>query len=250
MTSPENKGPWRRPDKSWLSKIPLNVALWAALLILGGLGIWWLAGLFPGQLDDRSGQIDLVWSVLILVSVSASLLVSRKINFSKAGRQIFTWFALAILLIQGFSFQEEIRGVAARLKAELIPSHAVVVSEREIILTRGDNGHFRVSGLADNTRVLFLVDTGASDISISREDAKRMGIDISSLSYTVPYRTANGLAFEAPYQLKTLVIGPIELHGVSVSISKSETSGSLLGMSFLNRLSGFEIKGRKMILRR
>ncbi|MBT3978500.1 MAG: TIGR02281 family clan AA aspartic protease [Rhodospirillaceae bacterium] len=104
-------------------------------------------------------------------------------------------------------------------------------------------------GSANGARVRFMIDTGASDIVLSPADARAIGIDPATLRYTRVYQTANGLGRGASYRLETLAIGPIEFRDVAVSINQAEMNVSLLGMAFLDRLSTFEISGRRMTLR-
>lgn len=250
MTGPENGGPWRPPAKDKQSKFPFGPFIWLALLIAVGLALWLLTAAFPGRLADVSDQVHVVQIVLILALVSSGLIFARKINTSKIVRDIALWVAIGAAVFLGYSYQDEIKGVAARLKAELVPSAPLVLTPGVVSLTREDDGHFRAAGWADNTRIRFLIDTGATSISLSPADAERIGVDLSALSYTTRFQTANGISYGAPYRLRVLSIGAIEFHDVAVSVSKVEMDESLLGMSFLNRLSNFEISGRKLILRR
>ena len=214
-----------------------------------GLGIWLLADAFPGSLSDDSDQISLIQSLLIVTLISSGLITARKISASKIVRGISAWVAIAAVILLGYTYQEELKAVGTRLMAELVPSQPVQVGEGSLSLTRAEDGHFYVRGWANQARVRFLIDTGATGISISPSDARRMGINLSDLRYTKPFQTANGMTFGAPYRLDMLSIGSLDIHDVSVSINKAEMNESLLGMSFLNRLSSFEVNGRELILR-
>ncbi len=96
--------------------------------------------------------------------------------------------------------------------------------------------------------MIFVVDTGASDVILSLTDAERVGLDPDSLSYTRAYTTANGTIFGAPVRLESISIGPIAVENVRASISQTDLSISLLGMSFLKRLDGFSVRGRTMTI--
>lgn len=250
MTRPENQGPWGAPGNRRAPKKPSGLFVWLGLLIAASVALWLLAEAFPGSLSDGSDQIYLVRALLILALISSGMVFSRKIDFGRMGRDIAAWLALGFVVVLGYSYQAELKAVGARMMAELAPSRPVALSQDALSLTRGEDGHFQVIGWADNTRIRFLIDTGATNISLSPADAKRIGVDFSALRYTTRYQTANGVAYGAPYRLKILSIGPIEFRDVAVSISQTERDESLLGMSFLNRLSSFEITGRKLIMRR
>ena len=95
----------------------------------------------------------------------------------------------------------------------------------------------------------FLVDTGASDIVLSPSDAKRLGVDVAQLQFTQDYETANGVGRGAPYTIERLTVGPVLMTVVPASINQTPMESSLLGMTFLKRLDGFEVRGRKLYLR-
>jgi aspartyl protease family protein len=96
---------------------------------------------------------------------------------------------------------------------------------------------------------MLMVDTGASFVTLTPADAKKVGIDPDRLSYSVPIRTANGLIQAAPVKLKTLSVGSITRHDVSALVSPGDAlDQSLLGMTFLNTLDGYAISGDRMVL--
>jgi aspartyl protease family protein len=226
------------------------VLLWLLLLFAVGIGIWLLAGYFPGQLSSGEGRIDLVRLLSILALISSGLLFARRINFGEVVRNIAIWTGAAAILVLGYTYQDELASLGARVGTELFPSQPVVTPQGVVELTQGPGGHFYAMASANGARIRFMIDTGASDIVLSPADARRIGIDMASLRYSRSYRTANGLGRGAPYRLDALAIGPIEFQDVAVSINQAEMNQSLLGMSFLDRLSTFEIRGRRMTLRK
>ena len=97
--------------------------------------------------------------------------------------------------------------------------------------------------------VTLLVDTGASSIVLTARDAEDVGIDVTSLRFTIPTQTANGTAFAARAKLGFVEIGPIERRNVAVMVSKpGALSHSLLGMNFLSTLTSFEFRGDELFL--
>jgi aspartyl protease family protein len=80
-------------------------------------------------------------------------------------------------------------------------------------------------------------------------DARRLGFDPATLAYTRVYHTASGMARGAPVTLPEIVIGTIRLTEVRASVSDRDADSSLLGMSFLGRLSGYEVSGDTLTLR-
>jgi aspartyl protease family protein len=95
-----------------------------------------------------------------------------------------------------------------------------------------------------------IVDTGASTIVLRPEDAKRAGIDLSKLSFTVPVLTANGRTVAARVRLDSVAIGPLQREDVEALVAEPKAlTESLLGMSFLGRLRSYEFSGDFLTLR-
>lgn len=117
------------------------------------------------------------------------------------------------------------------------------------MLTQDDNGLFVTVGEVNGTRVKFLIDTGASDIVLAPEDARRAGIDPDTLTYNRMSEIANGVGNGASATVDTLAVGPIRFNHVNVTVNQAPMGSSLLGMPFLRRLKSFEVNGRKLTLR-
>ena len=111
-----------------------------------------------------------------------------------------------------------------------------------------EDGQFHVDALIGATAVRFVLDTGASEVMLSLADARRLGYDTGGLSYTRLYRTANGTVRAAPLTLPAIDIGPIRLVDVDASVLETDAESSLLGMSFLKRLSGYRVEGPTLTL--
>jgi aspartyl protease family protein len=95
-----------------------------------------------------------------------------------------------------------------------------------------------------------IVDTGASTIVLRPEDAKKAGIDVSKLSFTVPVMTANGRTVAARVRLDSVAIGPLQREDVDALVAEPKAlTESLLGMSFLGRLRSYEFSGDFLTLR-
>lgn len=119
----------------------------------------------------------------------------------------------------------------------------------EMVIAAGRNGHFLVTAEVEDVEILFLVDTGASQVILTVEDAERLGYRVDSLEFSDRFQTANGAIRGAPLQLSDLRIGDLEIEDVRASVIRAPMSTSLLGMSFLSRLESFEIGEEGLILR-
>jgi len=98
--------------------------------------------------------------------------------------------------------------------------------------------------------VPMVLDTGASSVLLTRDDAKAAGLPIDLLNYTVNIDTANGRTRAAAVTLDRLGVGTIVEHAVPALIAQpGQLRTSLLGMSFLNRLESYSVTSDKLILR-
>lgn len=120
-----------------------------------------------------------------------------------------------------------------------------------VVLAADQRGHFTAEAVVNGTPLALLVDTGASVVALSEEDAHRAGIRPFPSDFTVQISTANGPALAAPVIIQELALGDISVRDVrAMVLQRGKLSGSLLGMSFLSRLSAFQVQGNKLVLNR
>lgn len=185
--------------------------------------------------------------VVYLVVLGSALLIGL---FSMYRSQPGTALRHAAIWVLIFAGAVVLYGFADELERQLMPSVAQQVGEDTIALTRGPNGHFRAELEIEGTPVTALVDTGATDLVLTKADARRIGFDPDALAYTRRAMTANGMVRGAPVRLETLVIGPFTLRDVPGVVNEGALSTSLLGMRVLDRFAGFEVAGDTMRIRR
>lgn len=125
-----------------------------------------------------------------------------------------------------------------------------IIEGHRIELPMGPSGHFHLRAQVNGAPISFVVDTGASDLVLSREDAKRAGIDPDNLAYIGNAHTANGQVQTAPVTLSRIEIGDIADDNVPASVNGGPMNGSLMGMSYLRRFARLSIEGNRMILER
>ena len=119
----------------------------------------------------------------------------------------------------------------------------------EMRVKAGPDGHYYVDVAVNSTPVRFLVDTGATAILLSSSDASRIGLHPAPSDYTSIGRTANGVIKLAPVNVREMRLGGFTAHDVETLVSQAPSDMSLLGMTFLNRLNGWEVRGRELFLR-
>lgn len=112
------------------------------------------------------------------------------------------------------------------------------------------NGHYVTSASINGNDIRVMVDTGATAVALSYEDAAAAGLRPGSLDYDVPVSTANGIAQAARVRLDRVAIDGIEIDDVdALVLPEGALSGTLLGMSFLGRLSSFRIEDGVLVLK-
>ena len=119
----------------------------------------------------------------------------------------------------------------------------------EFVVPPGPGGHFLVMLDVNGTPVRFLVDTGATMVTLTAEDAERVGLPVRALDYSTRVQTANGQVGVASVILRDMQLGKLEIRDVEASVTQAQMNISLLGMSFLRRLSSFEVRSEGLILR-
>ncbi|WP_170528335.1 retropepsin-like aspartic protease family protein [Ruegeria arenilitoris] len=119
-----------------------------------------------------------------------------------------------------------------------------------IEVPRSFDGHYYLPMLVNGKPVTFLVDTGASQIVLSPQDAERVGFDTGQLTFHGRASTANGVVQTAPVRLDSLALGPITDRNVPAWINGGDLDQSLLGMDYLHRFSNIQFSDGRMILSR
>jgi len=118
----------------------------------------------------------------------------------------------------------------------------------ELVYRADGRGHFYLDAEVNGTPVHFLVDTGATLVSLSPQDARAVGLAPEQLNFSAVMSTANGTARAAPLQLRSLRLGQLEVEDVPAVVMERPMGVSLLGLSFLNRLEGYSIRDGRLTL--
>jgi len=149
---------------------------------------------------------------------------------------------LAILLTAGAGLP----GIVPLSQSQVTPLQLMAMTELKAV----NNGHFVTSADINNRAVEVLVDTGASVVALSYEDAERVGLKPKNLTFDVGVSTANGVAKAARVMLREVEIDNVRVDNVEgLVLPKGAMRGTLLGMSFLSRLKSFSVEDGRLILK-
>jgi aspartyl protease family protein len=223
--------------------------------VLGfGLAVLLVSSDSPRVLGMRTDDFGRIVYLLPIALMLAAGIWGRRISVGETLRHLMIWLVLILGLATAYLYRQEAFGVGNRLLAGLVPGRAVVVTTSEggveVILHKLLNGHFEADVQINGQTVSMLVDTGASMVALSREDAERVGIIPENLTYSMSVMTANGRARAAPVTLSEVAIGPIVRNNVNASVAEDgKLDQSLLGMSFLSTLGSLQMQTDELRMR-
>lgn len=140
------------------------------------------------------------------------------------------------------------RGATALMVTLRQPPPPVAVGQAAAI-SKASDGHYWADADVNGARVRLLVDTGATAVALTLDDARRLGFDPAELDYRQKVMTASGEARAAVVQLAAVSVAGAKVTNVEAMVIESGLDTSLLGMSYLGRLSKFEATRTTMILR-
>jgi len=173
-----------------------------------------LAGLFPGK-------------VLLTINGGAPRIVAVGSTTAEG---------VKVVAIEGESATLEVDGKKRVLRVgQNVAAQPSGQGPASVVLTADSRGHFFSTGSINGMTVRFLVDTGASMVSMGAADARRIGIDPSKGERGV-VNTANGQTSVSRVKLNSVRVGDVVLNNVDALVHENDLPVILLGMSFLNRM--------------
>jgi aspartyl protease family protein len=185
----------------------------------------------------------LAYLTLILIAVAGWLAADLRHRLGPTLKNLLLWSFIFLGVIGSYGLYEDFR-------MQIAPRQMVVDGGARVEIPRAFDGHYYVTLVANGIPVEFVVDTGATDIVLTRADADRLGIDPGRLVYTGRAGTANGEVNTAPARLQTLGLGAVIDRNVPVVVNAGKMDQSLLGMRYLQRFRRLEIANGKMVLER
>ncbi|MEJ2432886.1 MAG: TIGR02281 family clan AA aspartic protease [Pseudolabrys sp.] len=207
-----------------------------------------------GQQDSIAGLLrhdrsELVIKIAAAVFAGGLLLLIFRDKLSKVLEAALFWSVVGVVLLVGYTYRYELHEAADRVIAQVMPGH-VASHGRDVEVMRGRGGDFALAAHINGARVPMVLDTGASSVVLTQAAARAAGLPIEVLNYSVRDDTANGHTRAAPITLDRLAVGALTEHGVPALVAQPGVlKNSLLGMSFLNRLASWEVRGDRLVMR-
>ncbi|RYH03207.1 TIGR02281 family clan AA aspartic protease [Salipiger sp. IMCC34102] len=175
-------------------------------------------------------------------AIFVSYLVSQRGQMGRVAQQASIWGLIFVGVIAAV-------GLWGDISRDILPRQSVTQGG-DIVLPQQADGHYYVQLDVNGTPIDFVVDTGASQMVLSRADALRAGLDPESLRYLGSASTANGVVRTANVRLDSVRLGPLTETDVPAVVNEGEMFGSLLGMSYLSRFSAIQIRDGELVLTR
>ena len=163
-----------------------------------------------------------------------------KDNLSKLIKSASAWIIIFSCFVAGYGLWQD------------LSTRETIVGKKnvsEITIRLNEDGHFHAKVLVNDVEIEFLIDTGATHIVLSKEDAEKLDYDLSKLIFWGKSNTANGIVETAPVRLQSVKLGQFSDKNVLAYINKGLMKQSLLGMSFLNNFSSVEFQRETLYLR-
>ena len=190
--------------------------------------------------------LNILFLCILLIYICYMFFTRPQVGYIK---NIILWLGIFCLLILVYAFRFELSSIKERVIAVLVPSYSWTNNSGQFVIARSSNGHFYLDAVGSKNQVIhFLVDTGASDVALTRQDAIKLGFKLDALNYTRKYNTANGISYAAPVVIKELIIHKKTFYNVEAHVASEGLDISLLGMSLIEDFANFKITKDMLIL--
>jgi aspartyl protease family protein len=186
---------------------------------------------------------NLVYLIVLGCAIMIWFFAANRDSLGKTVQQAAVWGLIFIGVVAAIGLWDDISATVA-------PRQSVSADRARSELPRAPDGHYYLEAEVNGAPVRFVVDTGASDIVLSREDAIAAGLHPDGLNFTGQASTANGIVRTAPVRLDSIDVGGLTDRGVRAVVNSGELRESLLGMGYLERFSSMQITGGTLVLQR
>ena len=198
-------------------------------------------------MSDTDQALSLVYLILLIVLVGSGLAV-RRAPIGQTLKMALAWVLIFGVGFAVFALRDDFRALGSRMLAELNGEADQQVKGGALRIRRARDSHFWVDGQVNGRPVRFLIDSGATVTTLTRDTAERAGVD-SSGGFGVMVNTANGPMMVERGRAERLSIGPIQREDLAVHVADVPGDIDVIGMNFLSTLSGWSVEGPTLVLR-
>ncbi|WP_245947505.1 retropepsin-like aspartic protease family protein [Jannaschia seohaensis] len=185
----------------------------------------------------------LIYLVLFGSVIALTLFTSTRARMGKTLQQAAIWFFIFLGAVLAYGVWEDVKDIAVPRQSVMSGPDGIVVD-----VPRGRDGHYHVMLGVNGVEIEFIVDTGATDLVLTRQDAERIGMDMDDLVFAGEAMTANGSVSTASIRLDEVTLGQITDRNVRAVVNGGEMRQSLLGMSYLSEFGRIEIENDQLRL--
>lgn len=189
---------------------------------------------------DGDLWMRVLYAGILLLALGGWAVAEMRKGFGRTAKMAVAWGMIFLGAVALYGLWGDIR-------KSVRPQQQVEAGS--VILPRAEDGHYFAEITVGDVPVVFMVDTGASQVVLSPGDAKRLGIDGQGLAYSGQAMTANGPVQTAQVTLRDVRFGPFSDDQIRAAVTTGSMDVSLLGMSYLGQFE-ISIKGDEMELRR
>ena len=198
-------------------------------------------------MNQGDQAVQFLYLVGVLVLVSSALLV-RRMPIGQGLKMLAAWVMIFAAAFVVFTLKDDFKALWDRMVLE---TRGGIVQEQkgeELRIRQSQDGHFWVQAELNGEPVRFLIDSGATTTSVSRQVADRAGVRMSR-GMPAMVQTANGVVAVQRGRADRLSVGTIERTDLPVHVSDAFGDMNVIGMNFLSSLSSWSVEGRTLILR-
>ncbi len=200
---------------------------------------------------DTNAFASLVYFSALLLLIGGGFYSIFYGRLTETLKSVAIWLCVVALLVVAYNYRSDIVRVVDRMFSIVTPDPEVTASiPNHVRVDRSAAGDFHVRVQVNGAAMPMLVDTGASSVVLTVEAARAAGLPVDLLKYEITIETAKGRSHAAAVVLDQIRIGNIiERRVPALIVRQGDLRMSLLGMSFLQRLDSFELRGTQMVLR-
>lgn len=191
--------------------------------------------------DDPDAQARLFYLSLLGAFIVVGVFARYRDRMGQAMQHMAIWALIFVGVVLAIGFADPLR-------QQLFNDEPQVVDENTVQLRQARDGHFYATLQVNGQPIQFLVDTGATSMVLTKEDAEAAGIDTGALNYVIRTQTANGESTAAPIKLNRVELGPHVDYEVRATVAGGDLNKSLLGMSYLENFSSFRREGNRLFI--